>query len=79
VHQHRGQQEGEQKEDVIEADPDVPDAFDQILAELRQARALAGDKVLFGALRGEDGGMRRAVESQAQQAAVQGVEFEQQR
>jgi hypothetical protein len=76
--EHGRQQQGKQEEDVVEADPDVPDAFDQVLPELRQAGDGLRPEALLAAARGEHRAVRRAIQVQAQQAAVQAVELEQQ-
>jgi hypothetical protein len=78
MHQHRRQQQGEQEQDVVETDPDMPYAFHQILAESAQARCLTGCEALRGTLGREHGGLRRTVEVEAQEAAMQGIEIEQQ-
>ena len=65
VHQHGGQQQRKQEQDVVEADPDMPDAFDEVLAELRQARDFAGGKALRRPLRREHRRLRGAIETQA--------------
>jgi MarR-like DNA-binding transcriptional regulator SgrR of sgrS sRNA len=78
VHQHGRQQQGEQEQDVVEADPDMPDAFDEVLAESARRETLAGGKALLRTLRREHRGLRQAIELQAQQAAMQGIELEQQ-
>ena len=75
---HRRQQQRQQEQDVIEADPDMPDAFDEVLAELRQARGFAGGKALRRPLRREHRRLRGAIETQAKEAAMQSIEVEQQ-
>ena len=63
---------------MVEADPDVPDPFAEVVKELRQRRRFAGlegEPRPFGR---QDGRLRRAAALEAQQAAVGGIEVEEQ-
>ena len=51
------QQQGEQEQDVVEADPDVPGSFDEVLRELGEAERVA-HRGLQGADAGDVSGQR---------------------
>ena len=52
--QHGGQQQREQEQDVVEADPDMPDALAAVVEELRQAIRLFQLEALLRGGRAED-------------------------
>src|SRR6185503_10932339 len=72
------EQEGNQKEDVVEADPDVPYAFAQVVEKLRQPRGFAQIEGEARALRGQDAALRGAAAFEAHQPAVRWIEVKKQ-
>jgi hypothetical protein len=75
--EHGGQEQREQEEYVVEAEPDVPHALVPVLTERREAAGRADlDVRAFGR---EHGRLRRAVLLRTQEPAVRGVEVEEQR
>ena len=79
-HQHRRQQQRQQEQDVVEADPDVPDAFAQVVDELRPAgwRAASSNRC-WRRLRAEHRAARAGPGVRLQQAAVLRVDVGEQR
>jgi hypothetical protein len=80
-HQHRRQQQRQQEQDVVVADPDVPDAIHQVLAQRVPAAGRLHGQVLLGRVGAEDQRLRRraARRDPLHQAAVRRIDVEEQR
>jgi hypothetical protein len=78
AHQHRGQQQRQQEQDVIEAEPDVPHAVLKVFDELPQPVRRGENQVLGRRLDSKDRGAHLAAVIELQQAAMLRVEVEQQ-
>ena len=76
--QHRRQQQRQEKQDMVEADPDMPDAFARELQELPQTRWRFHLESLACPFRTEDRRTRGAAMLQAQQTAMLRVDIEKQ-
>ena len=77
-HHHRWQQQREQKQDVIEADPDVPYALAGIIKKLCEAARPGQLKGLLCSIGTENRRTRPALKLQAQQPFVLGIKVKKQ-
>ncbi len=73
-HEDRGQEQRQQEQDMVEADPDVPYPLAAVVEELRQRRDLGELEYLSRALRTEDRGARGDPVLEPQQAPVLRIE-----
>src|SRR6185503_19592535 len=76
--QYGRQEQGQQKKDMVEADPDVPDALAQVIEKLPERRGFARAERERRPLGGEHCGLRGAAALEAQQAAVRRIDVEEQ-
>src|SRR6185436_13453934 len=72
------EQKRNQKENMVEADPDVPDALAQVVQKLRQSGAFARLERQSRALWRQHPGLCGAAALETQQAAVRRVQVEEQ-
>ena len=73
--EYRPEQQGDQEQDVVIADPDVPYAVHVVAFELRQAWLLAQPELLGRIFGAEYAGARFAVRCQIEQAAMLRVQL----
>src|SRR4030095_6162636 len=74
--QHGGQQQRQQEQDVVETEPDVPDAFVYVGCELLPPRS--GAERLAARIGAEDRAVRAPLLEVLQQSAMRGIDIEQQ-
>ena len=76
-HQHRRQQQRDQEQQVVVADPDVMHAVGDELQELAPARGIGEIEILHGLRGRQHGRAHGAVDAEIEQAAVAGIDVEQ--
>ena len=77
VHKYRGQQQRQQEQDVIDTDPDMPDAVLQVIDELPERAGFGQYELLLCAIRAENRSGHFSRAFQLEQALVLRVEIEQ--